>query len=205
LLLFAEGTWQGRCTQFAAADGFNDPAYCVPYSNLSPVEYTYQITYSGFEVTSVQNIEAEGGSDPIVSKTTFTYPRVSYKGNATFTAYAGINSNLFQACVSVSLEQYGEASYLAGLSHIDGTLVYNEEGYWSAPSNVPTSQCKTESPQRLYCSDPGEWNYICQMTKLQYVATPLGGGVVNTPPYSKPPKPLKKHKKHKKSSWKLLL
>jgi hypothetical protein len=32
------------------------------------------------------------------------------RGNATFTAYAGINSNLFQACISVSLEQYGEAS-----------------------------------------------------------------------------------------------
>ncbi|GAX78439.1 hypothetical protein CEUSTIGMA_g5880.t1 [Chlamydomonas eustigma] len=220
-----EGTWQGRCTQFAAAEGYNDPVYCVPYSNLAPVTYTYQITYSGLEVTSYQITESDGASNPIVSNMTFMYPRSSDKGNATFSAYTGVNSDLFQACISVSLENKGEASYLAGLSLVNGSLVYNEEGYWRAPGNVPTSQCKTESPLRLYCSDPGVWNYVCQLTKIVYMPTPPLDAIILTPfsangtsevttssteldspppQHSKPPKSSNKHHK-RKPSGKLLL
>ena len=44
--------------------------------------------------------------------------------------YSGTGSATYQSCMTIQFKKYGQATYLAGLSTINGIDYYNEEGAW---------------------------------------------------------------------------
>jgi len=168
-----EGTWVGRCKQFGSAKSDNSPSTCLPYAAKTPISFTYNVTYDGNG--GVKYYEASAQS-VTYKNVVYSYPLQRDSGVVLrMSNYSGSGSATYQSCMTIQFKKYGQATYLAGLSTINGIDYYNEEGIYTVTGNKPvvgpSAGCKTSG--KLFCSGTnsrsGTFNYVCQLARFRNV------------------------------------